>query len=299
MIEYMKSHGLIEVKNFREILHNNKIEPIGKKGYQVFVLDGRYYIHIVVPHFRILFMDTNSKHSKSYLHFYVFVLILLLFRFIYFLILKNIKDTKRLLDSRQLFLRTVMHELKTPIAKGKIVSELLDDDKQKNRLISIFDTLNFLINDFATVEKVVSKNYDLSKQQYPINQIIENSIDMLLLEKTENIELKNIDNKKIRIDLDLFSLALKNLIDNGLKYSSDKKIIIEKKENQLLFISKGKALKHPLESYFKAFHNDTSNKNHGMGLGLYIVNSILTIHSMQLDYFYKDEKNIFIIKPLN
>lgn len=44
------------------------------------------------------------------------------------------KRISLLLNSRQLFLRTVMHELKTPIAKGRIVSELIDDDKQKDRV---------------------------------------------------------------------------------------------------------------------------------------------------------------------
>ena len=52
-----------------------------------------------------------------------------------------------------------MHELKTPIAKGRIVSELIDDNKQKDRMISIFDKLNFLINDFSNIEQIVSKNY--------------------------------------------------------------------------------------------------------------------------------------------
>ena len=41
-----------------------------------------------------------------------------------------VKKIALLLNSRQLFLRTVMHELKTPIAKGRIVSELIDDNKQ-------------------------------------------------------------------------------------------------------------------------------------------------------------------------
>ena len=36
--------------------------------------------------------------------------------------------------SRQLFLRTIMHELKTPIGKGRIVSEMIEDDTQKEQI---------------------------------------------------------------------------------------------------------------------------------------------------------------------
>ncbi|WP_156928193.1 hypothetical protein [Sulfurospirillum arcachonense] len=37
-----------------------------------------------------------------------------------------------------------MHELKTPIAKGKIVSALIEDEVQKERIFTIFDKLNFV-----------------------------------------------------------------------------------------------------------------------------------------------------------
>jgi two-component system OmpR family sensor kinase len=54
----------------------------------------------------------------------------------------------------------------------------------------------------------------------------------------------------------------------------------------------GETLKEPLENYFKPFH--TSKK--GLGLGLYIVKSILDIHSMELDYLYKEGANWFRVK---
>lgn len=59
-----------------------------------------------------------------------------------------------LIHSRQLFLRTIMHELKTPIGKGRIVSEMLSDDKAKNRLISIFERLDLLINEFSKLSLI-------------------------------------------------------------------------------------------------------------------------------------------------
>ena len=189
-----------------------------------------------------------------------------------------------------------MHELKTPIAKGRIVSELIDDNKQKDRMISIFDKLNFLINDFSNIEQIVSKNYKINKFPISIDKILEKSIDMMMLENPQKkIEIENISNILIKVDLDLFALALKNLLDNGVKYSSDKKVKIIQKDNEILIISNGDKLQKPLEEYFKPYHNDTSNKNHGMGLGLYIVSEILNIHNMQLKYEHLENANIFKI----
>jgi len=44
-----------------------------------------------------------------------------------------------LLKSRQLLLRAIMHELKTPITKGRITAEMLEDGKQRCVLLAIDD----------------------------------------------------------------------------------------------------------------------------------------------------------------
>jgi len=295
-ISYLLQKDFTIVKNPHKILNNLGKHIIREKGFETIDFEKRYYIHILAPHFRVLLKDELNRYESSYTHFIVFGVVMVLFIFIYYLIIQNIKNTNLLLNSRQLFLRTIMHELKTPIAKGRIVSELIDDEKQKNRMVTIFEKLDFLINDFAKIEQVTSKNYNIIKQNYPIDQIVKNSIDMIMLENNKDkIVLKNIPNHKIKIDKDTFAMAIKNLIDNGLKYSDDNKITIEYKNSSLLFISKGAKLPRKLEEYFKPFHNDTISKNHGMGLGLYLVNEIVKLHNFKFSYENKDELNIFKI----
>jgi len=201
-----------------------------------------------------------------------------------------------LMNSRQLFLRTVMHELKTPIAKGRIVSELVDEDKQKDRLVTIFERMNTLIDDFSKVERVISHNYVLKKQVHDIPSIIRNADSFLMLDELNNqINFEVKKDTKIEVDFELMSMVIKNLMDNGLKYSLDKKITIKEKDNELLFISSGNPLKMSLNDYFKPFHNDPDSSNQGMGLGLYIVKAVLDIHNMGFSHKYKDEENIFTI----
>ena len=207
-----------------------------------------------------------------------------------------VKEIRLLLESRQLFLRTVMHELKTPVAKGRIVSELIEDDKQKKRMVQVFEKLNFIVNDFAKIEQVVSKNVDIKKYKYYVKDIINVAIEMLMLDKTEDrIIIESLPQKKVEVDIDLCAMAVKNLLDNGLKYSGDKKVIIKSVDENLCFVSKGDPLQRPLEEYFQPFHRDTKQKNHGMGLGLYIVKSVLEIHDLSLKYEYIAGHNTFKI----
>lgn len=296
LIKYMNNLNFSEVKNHNEIFKNTQHPIIRRHGFEILKNDNNYYIHVLTPGFKILFLDKSRKYERSYISSFIFMFIAILFAFIYYLIIKNIKDNEHQLKSRQLFLRTVMHELKTPIAKGRIVSELIEDEKQKNRIITVFEKLNFLIDDFAKVEQIVSKNYAPNRYKHSIQCVLKNSIDMLMLENTQNIKLENISTRKINIDMDLFCMAVKNLIDNALKYSTDTQVKISEKSNEILFTSNGQRLKKPLQEYYKPFHNDTKQKNHGMGLGLYIVHSILQMHDMKLDYEFKENQNVFSIK---
>lgn len=265
------------------------------RGYEMVKFKNDFYLFFHTPKFRLLFKDRSNYEEISF-KYIIFILILVLFLFIYYLILKNIKDTKLMLDSRQLFLRTVMHELKTPIAKGRIVSELITQEKQKNRMIAVFEKLNYLIDDFAKVEQIVSKNYNFKFHLYDLETIIQNSVENLMIENTDNIIIKDIPTQKLNVDLELFSMAVKNLLDNGIKYSNDHKVTLEATNSQLIFKSLGEKLAKPLESYFKPFHNDTKSKNHGMGLGLYIIKATLDMHKFNFSYHHKEGENIFTIE---
>ena len=199
---------------------------------------------------------------------------------------------RELLHSRQLFLRAIMHELKTPIAKGRLVSEMLDDEKNKNRMHSIFERLNLLIDEFAKIEKITSKNFDLTIKPYKMSDLLEASVDILMVENPSRLINTEIQKDYIvDVDFELFTLVIKNLLDNGIKYSTDKYITVIIDTDNIKIINKGEALKEPLENYFKPFH--TSKQ--GLGLGLYIVKSILDIHTMGLDYKHEEGKNIFTV----
>ncbi len=199
---------------------------------------------------------------------------------------------RELLHSRQLFLRAIMHELKTPIAKGRLVSEMLEDEKNKARMHSIFERLNLLIDEFAKIEQITSKNFELTIKPYKMSDLLEASEDMLMIENPKRLITTKIEKDySVSVDFELFTLVIKNLLDNGIKYSTAKHITVIIDDNRLKVLNKGEALPEPLENYFKPFH--ASKK--GLGLGLYIVKSILDIHQMELHYQHEDGENIFTL----
>ncbi len=202
---------------------------------------------------------------------------------------------RNLIESRTLFMRNIMHELKTPIAKGRISAEMLESEKQKERFTRIFLRMESLINEFALVEEVSTGFSHAKSEEYRLIDLIDGAIDMAMVEE-ESVS-QNIDAKlKFMADYNLFSTAIKNMIDNAMKYSSDKHINISTHEGEIWFESRGERLKHPLTYYVQPFTKDETAID-SFGLGLYLVDAILHAHDMVLAYEYLDGVNRFIFEP--
>lgn len=206
-----------------------------------------------------------------------------------------IQNIKRIAELRKWFLWNVAHELRTPITKGMIAVELLEDEKRKKTFSNVFKRLELLVNELLSIERLASKNVDLNTKCYLLEDIIENAKEMLFLE-TSKIQLKMEKQYKVKVDFDMFSIAIKNLIDNAIKFSFDKKVVIELENNKINFINIGNKPSIDQKLFFEPFAKETSIKNKdGFGLGLYITKYILDRHNLSIFYYYKDNENIFTI----
>lgn len=202
-----------------------------------------------------------------------------------------VMQIKKLNSSRQLFLRNIMHELKTPITKGRITAEMIQKDKYQERLINVFEKLENLINEFAAVERAASTSSIGNLNPFKIDDIMDEAIDMAMIDK-ENYTLNILDDITINVDFKLITTAVKNMIDNAIKYSTNKHVNIIVNKNTIKFCNDGKPLYNSIEYYLEAF-TQGNNATKSFGLGLYIVDSILKAHGIKLGYKYKNNMNIF------
>lgn len=204
---------------------------------------------------------------------------------------KAITTIKQLQGSRNLFLRNIMHELKTPIAKGKLISDLLDDEKNAQRLSKIFQRFEHLLGEFAKIERVTSNELILNKKHFRVVDILDNAFDLLMIE-AQSVEVKLEAESEIEVDFELFSIVLKNLIDNALKYGTSKPSIIITKET-ISVISEGEELDASLFEH--VFNRKFEDSSKGLGLGLYITKNIVKKHGFIFEYSHKKSDNIFTI----
>ncbi|MCT7471593.1 ArsS family sensor histidine kinase [Aliarcobacter cryaerophilus] len=205
---------------------------------------------------------------------------------------KSAQKLKNIKESRNIFIRNIMHELKTPITKGKFLLQLEKSDENIEKLKMVFNRLESLINEFATIEELISQNRVLEKKSYFLEDLLDNAKDILMID--DNCVKNSYENIKLNVNFKLFSIAIKNLIDNAIKYSNDKKVEVLTQNEDILFVNSGKKLEGDFEKYLEPFYSKSSNES--FGLGLYIVFNILKANGYNLLYKYEDSKNIFTIK---
>ena len=300
-----------------------------------FELDGKNYLHLKNHSIDILLLDTHESQDFRTIIIFVFLSILVAFILLYFTTIrklkplrklkeniknigeedfdiicastkkdeisqlanefdKSAKKLKALKESRNVFIRNIMHELKTPITKGQFLVQLPSTDENRESMQKVFYRLESLINEFASIEELISTKNEIQIKEYYLSDIIDNASD-LLMSGEENIH-KEFEDVQIEVDFKLFSIAVKNLMDNGIKYSSDKQVTIKTQGSFIIFENRGEKLASALEEYFEAFSkSQDTNSSQSFGLGLYIVKHILDANQLLLGYEYENGINRFII----
>ena len=298
---------------------------------QIFAIGDNHYIYLQRYGTNLMLKDIKSKSKRLKITIFIATLIAILFLFLYIAIMRKLAPLKRLnqqilefakgnlnveiayksndeigqiaqsfndalhyikrlLDSKNLFMRNMMHELKTPITRGRIATEMVEDGIGKTALIRAFERMNELISELAHVERITTQGFQPKLTEVHIDEIIEESLTLLLCDRKQ-LTIETHDEILVT-DTKLLALALKNLIDNALKYSDDTHAIIKVNKDSIKVISIGHSLENPLAYYLEPFTQE-EKRNSGFGLGLYIVNNIAERLEYKLHYYYKNSSNVF------
>jgi len=302
--------------------------------YRVYKYNNDYYIYVQQYGYNLMLKDIRDHNYSMIIIISTFILSLITILFLYAILKRKLKPLKLLnkqiiefsngnkdikitsisndeigtiaksfneaitlinnqTKSKDLFMRNMMHELKTPITKAMFIAETLNNEQTRDNLQRAFKRMDDIIKELATVEKLTSANNMMYKEPTSFFNIYNRTLEIMMV-SPDNLSSR-IKSFNFSVDISMFSIALKNLIDNAIKFSPNHKAIINASKEQIEISSLGEPLKYDLEYYTEAFSQE-EKRSDGFGLGLYIVKTIACLHGYKLEYKYEDGKNYFIIK---
>ena len=213
------------------------------------------------------------------------------------------KENKVLLEVEEMktnFLQLVTHDLKTPVAKiqglteqlKRSLSDKLDskDIETMNHLFSANEELNHFIGSLLELTKLDNQGLRVNLQSKDINQLLENIVMKHRFAAQSKQILVHPDFEPlfpIRIDSELITKVLSNLIDNAIKYSPEgTRISLHTREIgeniEISIQDQGIGIpESEIQNLFSRFYrvkNDTTIKVKGTGLGLYLSKYFIESH---------------------
>ena len=215
--------------------------------------------------------------------------------------IKQRYNAKLKLKNRQRgdMISAIAHEFRNPIASIMGYSQTLQDDYdipkplQEKFLGKIYNNGNkieSLLSRLILWNKFESGEAKLHKSSFDI-YALGNEVKLSLEEKYKAREIR-IEGSAYIVDADrtLMEVVLKNLMENGLKYSKDE-VVLQIKDGLVSIIDKGVGIKEKdLGKVTKKFYRSgTHNWDNSMGLGLSIVKTILSLHQSKLEIVSKEE----------
>jgi signal transduction histidine kinase len=225
-------------------------------------------------------------------------------------------------ESRQEFVSNVSHELKTPITSMKVLSESLLMQENvpaemyrefMNDIVSEIDREAQIISDLLTLVKTDKGQDSLNIENVDINELMDVILKRLKpLAEKRNIEITFESFREVKADVDKvkFTLAISNLIENGIKYNIDGGYIRVSlnADHKSLYIKVADTgvgipedcVEHIFERFYrvdKARSRDTG----GTGLGLAITKNIILMHKGNINVYSEPGKGTtFTVRvPMN
>ncbi len=186
-------------------------------------------------------------------------------------------------------LRTVTnamaHQLKTPLfVIGGYAENLAEDvntDKRVHYAQVIKEqtaSMNEMVCKMLDYSKLDSENFTLNIEKFNLSAMVSEIAEYYKLDKAQ-VDCE--EDVYIEADKKLIKIAIENLVDNAVKYSTDfSKISVSLKNNELSVQNPYRTLtRQELKDIWKPYYRTTEKeKADGHGLGLAMVRSILRLH---------------------
>lgn len=195
------------------------------------------------------------------------------------------RGIKQLEDDRALLTAGVSHDLRTPLTRIRLATEMLppEQDWIKDGIVHDIEDMNDIIDQFIDYVRQDSQG---EKQQININDLLQDVAQARNIDDKHHIELALKPLPLVSVHPVAIKRVLENLVENAFRYGSPRILLSSshnKKTRQVSFSVRdyGQGIdESQIEQLFTPFtQGDKARGSLGSGLGLAIVRRIVTTHN--------------------
>jgi PAS domain S-box-containing protein len=212
----------------------------------------------------------------------------------------DIDEQKRAIEGRDQFLSVASHELRTPLTSLKLETQMRKrglvqgknySHEQWNSLLDGYDRqilrLTRLIDDMLDISRIHSGKLSLQPSRFELSEMVEDVVERTRPQfDAAGIKVSSELQNSVQGDWDRFRMeqVLTNLLSNGIKYGGGSALRIEVSSADgfgILRVSDSGQGIEPADQkrIFDRFERvGDSDSASGLGLGLFIVREILSLH---------------------
>jgi PAS domain S-box-containing protein len=234
----------------------------------------------------------------------------------YLLVARDITARRDVERSKNQFVSLVSHQLRAPMTQLRWMAEsLLENRKlakslreQLESMEQIISAENKLVGDLLNVSRIERGVLKLDIADAPVKRVIANAVKSLeLLARNRRIQIRQVDvpaNLFVRVDLEKIAEALRNIIDNAIKYSPEHSTITvhavpaDAKTVEISVVDQGPGI--PEELWGKLFEVKTAPTTTGeqtsAGLGLYLTKKFIEAVGGTVRFDTSHQGTIFYVR---
>jgi signal transduction histidine kinase len=183
-----------------------------------------------------------------------------------------------MLDEKDRMLGAIGHDLRTPLAALRVRIESVEDDTDRARMADTIEEMNRTLDDILSLARLGRPSEPMTEVDLAalVDAVVEDFRDL-----DADVTFEETDRLKMRLRPSLMRRAVRNLIENAIKYGTSAEVRIVPGAEQVAIMVADKGPGIPAEhlgDVFNAFTRLETSRNKetgGIGLGLALARAIV------------------------
>lgn len=195
-------------------------------------------------------------------------------------------DIENMLDSKRQLLLGASHELRSPLTRATIATQLLPESRCRAQIVDDLQEMEKLIANILESERMKSGHAVLDREQVDLEKLVKTVIVDMQAEDVTIIAPESLP--AVPVDPTRLSILLRNIIGNAISHSADSNqpvtVFIKHIEDKVRVTVQDKGpgiAEHHLDKLTEPFYRTDESRTRqtgGFGLGLHLAKLIAEAH---------------------